>query len=55
MEAALNIIDQAQPHYWFIENPQTGLLKNREVMEGLPFRDITYCAYGMPYRKATRI
>lgn len=55
VQAALNVIDQAQPHYWFLENPQTGLLKDREVVEGLPFRDVHYCAYSMPYRKATRI
>ena len=52
---ARGIIDQAQPRYWFIENPQTGLLKGREVVADLPFRDVSYCAYGLPYRKTTRI
>ena len=52
---ARSIIEQLQPHYWFIENPQTGLLKKREVVADLPFRDVSYCAYGLPYRKQTRI
>ena len=53
--AARSIIEQVNPRYWFIENPQTGLLKGREVVKDLPFRDVAYCAYGMPYRKTTRI
>ena len=55
MATARSIIEQVQPRYWFIENPQTGLLKGREVVSGLPFRDVSYCAYGVPYRKTTRI
>lgn len=39
---------------WIIENPQTGLLKTRKFMQGLPFEDCSYCKYGMPYRKQTR-
>ena len=38
-----------------IENPQTGLLKDQLCMYGLPFVDVDYCKYGMPYRKRTRI
>ena len=52
---ARSIIEQVQPRYWFIENPQTGLLKGRDVVADLPFRDVSYCAYGLPYRKMTRI
>ena len=39
----------------FIENPQTGLLKDRMVVNSLAFHDTSYCRYGFPYRKATRI
>ena len=52
---ARGVVDQLRPRYWFMENPQTGLLKGREVVADLPFRDVSYCAYGMPYRKDTRI
>jgi hypothetical protein len=40
---------------WFMENPQTGYLKTRPVVQGLPFRDVSYCRYGFEYKKATRI
>lgn len=47
--------DDAFP--WFVENPQTGLLKSRDLMQGIPFVDVTYCKFpGSPgYRKATRL
>ena len=51
----LEIIAHFQPKVWFIENPQTGLLKSRYFMGGIPFHDVTYCMYGYAYRKATRI
>ena len=51
----LEIIDCFNPEYWFLENPQTGLLKEQEFMKGLPFYDVDYCKYGMSYRKRTRI
>jgi hypothetical protein len=40
---------------YFIENPQTGLLKSRPIMQGLPYVDLDYCTYGSPYRKRTRL
>ena len=30
---------------FFIENPQTGLLKSRDVVKGIPVRVIDYCSY----------
>ena len=33
---ALEIVQYYQPHFWYIENPQTGLLKGRPYMKGLP-------------------
>ena len=38
-----------------MENPQTGLLKNQPFMADLPYNDLDYCKYEMPYRKRTRI
>ena len=40
---------------WAMENPQTGLLKEQAVVQGLPFKDVTYCKYGYFYKKTTRI
>ena len=40
---------------WFMENPESGLLKGREVVAGLPFKVVDYCKYGKPYRKRTAI
>ena len=51
----LEIIEYYNPKYWYMENPQTGKLKDQEFMVGLPFNDIDYCKYGYDYRKRTRI
>lgn len=50
---ALEIIDYFKPKYYFIENPQTGKMKN---YINLPFYDVDYCRYAVwGYRKRTRI
>lgn len=55
----LEIIRYLQPKCWLIENPQTGYLKTRDVIQGLPWRDITYCMYSdgekHTYKKQTRL
>ena len=52
----LDIIEYFQPHQWFIENPQTGLLKTRPFMSSLPHYDVDYCSYSdWGYKKRTRI
>jgi len=51
----LHILHYLQPKFYIIENPQTGMLKDRPFMTDLPYRDIDYCKYGMPYRKRTRL
>ena len=55
VKRTLEIIEYFNPTYWFLENPQTGLLKHQEFMEWLPFDDVDYCKYGFEYRKRTRI
>ena len=40
---------------WAFGIPQSGLLKTREIVKGLPFFDTTYCRYGFAYRKTTRL
>ncbi len=55
----LEIISWFPKCIWIIENPQTGLLKKRGIMDNIfyhrPYYDISYCKYGLPYRKQTRI
>jgi site-specific DNA-cytosine methylase len=47
------IIEYFNPALWFIENPQTGKMKN---YISKPFYDVDYCKYSnWGYRKRTRI
>ena len=57
VQRCLDIIHYWRPRYWVIENPQTGLLRKRSVVEGIPFKDVDYCMYQDPplYRKRTRL
>lgn len=48
------IIDYFKPKYYFIENPQTGRMK--EYMTHRPHYDVDYCMYSdFGYKKRTRI
>ena len=51
----IKIINELSPRYWIIENPQTGLLKKQEFMDEISFTDVSYCKYGTPYKKQTRL
>ena len=54
LDRALEIINYFKPHLYFIENPQTGRMK--DYMEGIPFYDVDYCKYAnFGYKKRTRI
>ena len=55
VERVLDCIEYFGPKVWAFENPASGLLKNRIVVAGVPWKDLTYCAYGYPYRKPTRV
>lgn len=55
VKRTIDIIEYFNPDKWFIENPQTGLLKEQDFMGFLPFVDVDYCKYGFDYRKRTRI
>jgi hypothetical protein len=55
VQRTLEIILHLEPKVWGFENPASGLLKDREVVRGIPYKDISYCMYGYPYRKYTRI
>jgi len=47
------IIQYFNPRFWFMENPQTGRMKQYTIFPN--FTDVSYCSYGFPYRKKTRI
>ena len=55
VKRTLEIIRYFEPQVFFVENPQTGLLKEQDFMKDLPYVDVDYCKYGMDYRKRTRI
>jgi site-specific DNA-cytosine methylase len=56
VKRTIQIIEYFNPEKWFMENPQTGMLKDREFMLGIPFHDVDYCRYSdWGYRKRTRI
>ena len=50
------IINYFNPQVWFIENPQTGMLKDRVFMHSLPFCDVDYCCFcDWGFKKRTRL
>lgn len=57
LHATLIIIAYFKPRIFIMENPYTGMMKDRAAMAGMePFlRVVTYCKYGAPYRKSTAI
>ena len=55
VRACVDIIEYLQPRCFFIENPDSGLLKHRCCINYLPYVRVDYCMYGKPYRKRTRI
>ena len=59
VQRTLDIISHLAPLGWLLENPRTGYLRTRDVVVGLPFRDLCYCRYSdgrnHRYRKCTRL
>ena len=59
VQRTLDIIFELAPMGWLMENPQTGYLRTRDVVVGLPYRDVCYCRYSdginHKYRKCTRL
>ena len=45
VQRVLQIIEYFKPQIWFIENPQSGLLKNQSFMRNLSYIDCDYCLY----------
>ena len=57
VQKTMQIMEYLKPLVWIIENPWTGLLRKRPFMIPLEprMRVISYCRYGLPYRKHTSI
>jgi hypothetical protein len=55
VQRTLDIAFHLQPDFFVLENPQTGLLKDQNMMQYLSYDDVDYCKYGLPYRKRTRL
>ena len=56
VQRTIEIIEYYKPDKWFIENPQTGILKYREYMLGIPFYVFDYCRFSnWGYKKRTCI
>ena len=55
VKACRDIIEYLQPRCWFVENPDSGYLKTRPCVEGLPWARVDYCMYGALYRKRARL
>ena len=56
IKKTFEIINYFNCEYWFMENPQSGRMKNRDIMKDIPFFDVDYCMYSnWGYRKRTRI
>ena len=41
----LEIVNYFQPKTWWIENPQTGHLKEKPMMKNIPYVDVDYCQF----------
>ena len=54
VDKIFEIIEYLEPDYWWIENPQTGKMKNY-IGDFVPFYDVDYCQYSdFGYKKTTR-
>lgn len=51
----IEILSYFRPLVYVLENPQTGLLKSRGILEYMKISDVTYCKYGCLYKKKTRL
>jgi len=54
IDKVFEILDYYNPKFWWIENPQTGRMKDY-INDLIPYHDIDYCQYGFFYQKRTRI
>lgn len=55
VKRTLAILRYFRPKYWIIENPDSGSLKDQAFMKKLPYIRVSYCMFGYPYKKTTRL
>lgn len=48
----IDLIEDLDPAAWILENP-VGMLRVQDPVQPFERRTVTYCQYGLPYRKAT--
>jgi len=54
VEKIFEILEYLEPKYWWIENPQTGRMKEY-ISDIIPYYDVDYCKYSdFGYKKRTR-
>ena len=53
VKRCLGLIQTLRPKVWFLENPDSGLLRTRPFMQALSYVRVDYCCYQDPalYRK----
>lgn len=51
----LALIEELDPSYWVLENPDHGALKDQDFMKKYPTTRVMYCAYGHKFQKRTRL
>jgi site-specific DNA-cytosine methylase len=48
----LEIVEHVRPKAWVMENP-TAMMRRLSILQDIERRSVTYCKYGMTYRKPT--
>ena len=52
---SLEIIHYLRPKNWWIENPKSGYLKSRGILDKYPYVDVDYCQFStLGYQNPTR-
>lgn len=54
LEAFMRLLNDLAPTFYVIENPD-GKMKRMPAVAHLERRDVTYCKFGMPYKKRTNL
>jgi hypothetical protein len=53
LQRTREVLNYFKPKFWTLENPSSSDMRHH--LTDLPYTDVTYCKYGFPYKKMTRI